>query len=728
MRTTMQTLTSKFYIDEWLIDPRLNRVTGRGRTVLIEPKVMQVLACLAAEPGDVVDREALLDQVWGDTVVTDHVLTRSISELRKVFGDDARQPSVIETIPKTGYRLIAPVIIADPAPASDGEWHRYPGDSTPQQAGDITITASVPAWSSPEPEGFVFRGRVAALAGLLVLALVVSAWLLIPSASAPITPLPTQPFTSLPGMELFPAFHGQNLAFTWSGPDSRTADLYVKLIGEETTLQLTDDSANVMAPAWSPDGHHLAFRRYAKDHCGVFLISALGGPERKLVDCATSEFGLAWSPDGAWLAVARHDTARQNIGFSLLSLETRELRPLTRPDQPHQRDHTATFSPDGHWLAFLRSVSYDMADVYVVPVEGRAAPTRLTFDNRHVAGLAWAADGRSLVFSSNREGNFKLWRIPASGGEPEWLAAVGAYDPGGLAVAAEGDYLAYEEWDYEINVWGIALAASDAPSRPKRFVASTRWDYHPQISPDGQRLAFASNRSGHFELWTCDFDGANPMRLTSFNGPFVGMPRWSPDGRKIVFDARADGRAALYLIDADGGPPTRLTNDPSDHLAPSWSRDGQWIYFASNRSSAWQIWKMPAAGGAATQVTRDGGYLAFESMDGDVLYFSKYGTPGLWRISTEGGAETHLLDDLTISDWGNWTVGEAGIYYVGRAGTTPTLNLFDPATREVKLLRRFDGPALSHEPGLTLSPDGTWLLYARADRVESDIVLVEQFR
>ena len=120
----METLHDKFYLGEWLVEPRLNRVSQGRRTVLIEPKVMQVLACLAAKPGEVIDRERLLEKVWGDTVVTDHVLTRSISELRKVFGDNPRRPLVIETIPKTGYRLVAPVIEADFA--SDGASARYP--------------------------------------------------------------------------------------------------------------------------------------------------------------------------------------------------------------------------------------------------------------------------------------------------------------------------------------------------------------------------------------------------------------------------------------------------------------------------------------------------------------------------------------------------------------------------------------------------------------------------
>ena len=715
----MQPINDRFYLGEWLVEPRLNRVQGQGRTVLIEPKVMQVLACLAAEPGEVIDREHLLDVVWGDTVVTDHVLTRSISELRKVFGDNPRQPLVIETIPKTGYRLVAPVIEADPRLGSDG-------DSTPQRAADITITASMPAVSAPPQPSVFSRQRTVVMVGLFSLALIVSAWLLAPSTPDPIKPLRTQPFTSFPGVEQYPAFHGKHMAFTWSGPDGRNANLYVKLIGEETTLPLTDDSAGAFLPAWSPDGRQIAFRRYGADRCGVFVISALGGPERKLLDCSQSTSGLAWSPDGQHLAISTQDSSTHTRGLALLSLDTRAIRPLTQPEQPYRLDYMPSFSPDGQRMAFLRRMNHSMADIFVVPVDGHAAPKRLTFDNRHVAGLTWSADGKSLVFSSNREGNFKLWRIPASGGEPEWLAAIGAQDPGGVSVSAEEAYLAYEEWEFEINVWGVSL--DDAESPPRRFIASTRWDYHPQISPDGQRIAFASNRSGSFELWTSDFDGKNLMRLTAFDGPFVGMPHWSPDGRRLAFDARVDDHAAIHLIDADGGLPTRLTDEASDHLAPSWSRDGRWIYFASDRNGTWQIWKKPANGGDAVQVTTNGGYLAFESMDGKALYFSKYGTRGLWSLPTEGGQETSILDDLAVFDWGNWTVGEAGIYFIGRTADGPRLNRFEPSTQTVTLLRLLTGPRLSHEPGLSLSPDGRWLLYARSDRVESDIVLVEQFR
>ena len=89
------------------VEPSLNSVTGPAGAIRLEPKVMQVLVLLAAQAGQVVTKERLMRTVWPDTFVTDDVLTRAISELRRVFGDDAKESRFIQTIPKSGYRLIA---------------------------------------------------------------------------------------------------------------------------------------------------------------------------------------------------------------------------------------------------------------------------------------------------------------------------------------------------------------------------------------------------------------------------------------------------------------------------------------------------------------------------------------------------------------------------------------------------------------------------------------------
>src|SRR5690606_20199032 len=97
---------SEYVLDGRLIQPKLNRIQYGGETIQVEPRVMDVLMVLVARAGEPVTREELFDAVWTDTIVTDDTLTRCIGELRKIFGDDARNPRVIETIPRVGYRLI----------------------------------------------------------------------------------------------------------------------------------------------------------------------------------------------------------------------------------------------------------------------------------------------------------------------------------------------------------------------------------------------------------------------------------------------------------------------------------------------------------------------------------------------------------------------------------------------------------------------------------------------
>jgi adenylate cyclase len=102
-------MAREFYVKNWLVEPNLNRLSAGGKTVGVEPKVMEVLSVLAERPGEVFSKEEILKRVWPDTHVSDEVLRYSISELRKAFSDDAQNPKIVETIPRRGYRLIAAV-------------------------------------------------------------------------------------------------------------------------------------------------------------------------------------------------------------------------------------------------------------------------------------------------------------------------------------------------------------------------------------------------------------------------------------------------------------------------------------------------------------------------------------------------------------------------------------------------------------------------------------------
>ena len=115
-------MDADFKVGDWIIRPERLRMRLPGRTVQITPKAMAVLVCLADAKGHVVARNDILDKVWPGAAVTDDVLTQCIVELRKAFGDSAHDPRYIETIPRKGFRLVAPVTDIDQDTASESKW------------------------------------------------------------------------------------------------------------------------------------------------------------------------------------------------------------------------------------------------------------------------------------------------------------------------------------------------------------------------------------------------------------------------------------------------------------------------------------------------------------------------------------------------------------------------------------------------------------------------------
>lgn len=154
-----------FQIDCWIVKPSRNCISRDGNIIQLEPKIMSVLVCLAASSPETVTKEKLLQTVWPDTFVGDNVLTRSIGELRRAFGDDAREPQVIETIAKRGYRLVSPVlpVMDTKGPAEAGEISRagHNSESTLRGRGlrvEILIGVGAATLVFLVISGFVLRG------------------------------------------------------------------------------------------------------------------------------------------------------------------------------------------------------------------------------------------------------------------------------------------------------------------------------------------------------------------------------------------------------------------------------------------------------------------------------------------------------------------------------------------------------------------------------------------
>jgi Tol biopolymer transport system component/DNA-binding winged helix-turn-helix (wHTH) protein len=743
---------ANFAAGEALIQPALNRISIHGRITQVEPKVMQVLILMAERPGAVISRETFLDTVWAGSVADDYLLNRAVSELRKIFDDDPQAPRYIETIRKGGYRLIAPIApakvaaaVARPAPegaAPEGNGNApegTPEGNTPVGDAPEGKTAAAPQAGTPPAAATlapatprIFRSVPARYAMAAAGVLAVAAGLLLGTRMLGTSPsiadsYDVLPLTSFVGREFEPAVSpdGSRVAFIWDGGGG-AFDIYVKTIGSEDVLKLTDGPEDERYPLWSADGRSLLFARWGRGGVEIMRVSALGGGVTRVFDDpAASEIrGMSLSPDGARIAYAGRENAASPYRIFLATPGNGEKRALSDPQPGSLGDIDPRFSRDGESVAFVRAVNEVTKDVYRMAVAG-GEPTRLTFDNRKINGLAWSPRGERLLFTSTRSGMYGLWSVGGGDLRQIFLGNENVHQP---AIAAGVDAIAFEQWTQRSQLRQIDVAGRSQADAGLR-IQSTRWDSNPQWSPDGSRVVFVSNRGGPHSIWVSRRDGRGAVQVADFGGAFIDNPAWSPDGALIAFDGSPEGKTAIFTVSPEGGAPRRISDGRGDNRNPAWSRDGAWIYFESNRSGEWRIYAQPAKGGAPVAVTAGPGVNARESADGQRLLYSKPGMRGLWQRPREdwgtrsaSGTEQLLIAALEPQDGANWAASADGIYFVRRpAAGTPILSLQDHAaasvTDIVALPPSFEGS------GFDLSPGDSLLLYSEMTKPESDLRL-----
>jgi Tol biopolymer transport system component len=558
-----------------------------------------------------------------------------------------------------------------------------------------------------------------------------------PKTEASLKPVPLTSYTGAQWMASFSP-DGNQVAFSWNGETHDNFDIYVKLVGQGAPLRLTSDPARDESPRWSPDGRNIAFLRFTRDNnAALILIPPLGGPERKVAQLYFEDTGrpstsqLCWSSDSKFLIVSAAPAPDASDRLVAISLESGAVHPLTNPP-PHAGDIEPALSPDGRSLAFSRFSGLNISQLLVLPVsehlEPRGEPRTLPLTDAAPSEPVWSADGRDILFSTGSStANVTLSRVPASGSgksSPLPFSGTGAENP---SVAPQGHRLAYTHVFQDTNVWRVPLiggASAKAPS--EKLIASPFREVFPQYSPDGQRIAFHSDRDGTVQIWTCHADGLQCVQLTSMSGLTQGTPHWSPDGQRISFDSNTGGRWEIYTVAADGGPPRAVTNDSSTNIISSWSHDGRWIYFSSNRSGRFEVWKAPSQGGAAVQVTRNVGQATMESPDGKDLYFTKNdGIDGVWKMPVDGGGESQVLKQ-SIHRY-NFAVTEQGLYFTRERSSdgSSEVQYLNFSTGAISDIARIEG---SVDLGLAVSPDRKSLVFAQADYRGSNLMLVEGFR
>lgn len=396
--------------------------------------------------------------------------------------------------------------------------------------------------------------------------------------------------TTQQGIEFFPTFNPDGKSFVYAGQQNGNFDLFEQRIGGKNTTSLTPNTpTDESEPAFSPNGERIAFHSN-REPKGIYMMEPTGENVRLVM---AGCYHASWSPDSKQIvcstrgqsAPATRNTLPSTLWIS--DVETGAKHMLCEYDamQP-------AWSPNGSRIAFwFMPPGVGRRDIATISRSGGAIEV-VTSDASTNWNPVWSPDGNFLYFASDRGGNMGFWRVPIDQqtgkvqGEPEAILTPSAYNRH-LSFSRDGRRLIYVQTDQRSNIQGVKF-----DSHREKIIDNPFWitrgdqqTVRPQLSPDGTWFVMRVPRRTQDDIVIVQRDGTNWRDLTN-DKFFDRYPRWSPDGKKIAFTSDRTGRYEIWTMNADGTDLRQFSfNSPGDTSFPLWSPDGARILFNRNRAN-----------------------------------------------------------------------------------------------------------------------------------------------
>jgi Tol biopolymer transport system component/serine/threonine protein kinase len=383
--------------------------------------------------------------------------------------------------------------------------------------------------------------------------------------------------TDQSGPEFFPSLSPDGKSFVYAGFASGNWDIYLQRVGGKNPVNLTKDSPwDDTQPAFSPDGERIAFRS-EREGGGIFVMGATGESVKRLSDFGNNP---TWSPDGKEIACADEGPvdpavrSNPNSRVWAVNVATGERRQVTKEDsiQPN-------WSPRGHRIAYGGRRNAAQRDIWTIPAGG-GEPTEVTNDPAIDGSPVWSPDGKYLYFASDRGGSLNVWRVPIEEqtgkvlGPAEAVTTPSAYSAH-LSFSLDGRRMVYSQILSRGNLQQVGFDpdTETTTGQPVWITQGSRWANTPHLSPDGEWIAFDSQRGKQDDLFVTRRDGTSLRQLTD-DLHKDRQPRWSPDGKRIAFFSDRSGKWEIWIINSDGSGLKQLTYAPGIVTNPQWSPDG----------------------------------------------------------------------------------------------------------------------------------------------------------
>ncbi|HEY9254733.1 MAG TPA: winged helix-turn-helix domain-containing protein [Stenotrophomonas sp.] len=689
LSTSKAAQPGRLRVGECVVDIASREVHAPGarRPTRLTPKAMAVLRCLAEQSGQVVSREQLLAEVWPDTLPTNDVVTQAITQLRKALqyaGDDAGRAGYIETIAKTGYRLLAPVQWETAAAPPQVHAFEALGSAAEGVAAPPAVATTASAANMPAPptrKRRALRWPAWLALALLMIAIVTIAvgWHRYSRSSSTAADagedrvvgaprLPYRLITSGGGFDLTPTLSpdGSMVAFASLSNERPGTSIRIQTTSNSPSRELVvpGPGESDRLPAWSPDGRQLAFARQAEDgSCRVMVATTNGAAgEHEVARCDHTELlSFSWVPGRNALLFGSMMGGSVAGGIRELDLDTGAWRDLQYGSRARDFDYAPKYSPDGKWIAFVRNPQ--LGSIWVMPVSGGQA-RRLTHERAELRGFDWLPDSSGLVFGRRVDSQSRLYRLDV---ESRRVYDLGLSDAESPSISQGNGRLAFVQRRPQFALYRLQRSSARGAYQRERLFASNSRDAQPMVSPDARQLAFTSDRSGEYALWWAELSRPDTLHPVPGLVPETRQPiDWAPDSRTLLAVGRdAEGRAQLYEVTPAESRVNALplpvprplqglhVGDPSHLMVLVSEPQGDATLILYDRTK--QPWQELARLQDVSQARYD--------PDSRQVFFTRFSSSGLWRIGEDlAPASLANVDTEAPARWRyrSWALADAG--------------------------------------------------------------------
>jgi Tol biopolymer transport system component/DNA-binding winged helix-turn-helix (wHTH) protein len=727
MAPTFETKSFVFRFADVTVREREFAIVKAGRVQQVEPKAFRVLLMLIRNPNKLIAKEELLTWVWGDAVVTENSLARNIALLRRLLGDDPREPRFIETVSSIGYRFLCNVQVFEDA-SGRPEGNSRPdglgsGDSGAAAAAGVVTGAVVPPLALVDdrsggetkdtkqaggrPSMWLLPGG-AVLAAVLAPAIWYLHRLLPPPRITQYTQIThdghRKSLAGTDGSRLYfnqmlnanspesvaqaSIFGGEIARISVALPNPGLADVSPD---GSSFLILSQNGVWINWPLWnvrilggsvrrlgdafraafSPDGNSVAYSTSDDNWGAVYLVRSDGTGAHKLASAGDVVYDIAWSPDGRIIRLIVGDKIWE------MSSNGSNLHPLF-PGWRHSSGRCCgRWTPDGRFFVFLSDDQIWALDERrgifrhpsAEPVQLTAGPLRW---DRPIPGK----DG-TRIFAEGTIPRGEISRLDAN--SKQFQPFLGGISAQGMSFSKDGKSVAYVSYPEGI-LWKVNRDGSGRVQLTDPPIEA----FLPRWSPDGKQIVFSDiGLANNWTSYIVSSEGGSPRKFLPEEHAWISVPDWSPDGHKIVFASAPAGapwapsRCFIRVLDLDT---RQVTTVPGSAGMPGalWSPDGR--YLLGGDFDHLKIFDLKTQQWSELPPKRPVDSPQW-SMDSRFVYFRRgFGDSGLFRVGIKGGAEEKIAD---LKDW-----QDAGWFgrWMGLDPTDAPLLLRDIGTRNIYAL------------------------------------------